>query len=236
MEAARFSRARRILLRAVAAFTAIPLLYLAAALLLGLIPANWQWREAEQGVVVFVTTNGVHTGIAMPLHNDLMDWRPYVPAEHLRVPATGNYIVVGYGHRDFYLNTPSWAELSLSTAINASLGLGSTLLHVDHIQDPRKNQWRRALTLTPDEYRRLTRYVRERFRLDEAGRTIPVPGRGYGDNDAFYEAQGGYSAILTCNEWTGRALRAAGVRTGLWTPFEQSVMWRLPSASGELHK
>jgi len=24
-----------------------------------------------------------------------------------------------------------------------------------------------------------------------------------------------------------QALRAAGVRMGLWTPFEQSVMWRL---------
>ena len=53
-------------------------------------------------------------------------------------------------------------------------------------------------------------------------------GRGYNSNDAFYEANGGYSAIMTCNEWTGRALRAAGVRMGLWTPIEQSVMWRLP--------
>jgi uncharacterized protein (TIGR02117 family) len=151
-----------------------------------------------------------------------------VPAEHLRVPATGNYIIVGYGHRDFYLNTPSWAELSLSTAANAALGLGPTLLHVDHVQDPQEVSEQRALTLSEDEYRRLVDFIRPRFRLDGEGRTIPVPGRGYATNDAFYEAHGGYSAILTCNEWTGRALRAAGVRMGLWTPIEQSVMWRLP--------
>jgi hypothetical protein len=52
-------------------------------------------------------------------------------------------------------------------------------------------------------------------------------GRGYGPDDIFYEANGGYSFILTCNEWTGRALRQAGVRTGLWTPLNQSIMWRL---------
>lgn len=228
MTRAHLERAARVLLRTLLGVVAIPFLYFAVALLLGLIPANRGWREAERGVTIFVNTNGVHTGIGMPLHNALMDWRPYVPAEHLRVPARGNYIIVGYGHRDFYLNTPSWAELSLSTAFNASLGLGPTLLHVDHVQDPQEGSEQRAITLSPDEYRRLVAYIRPRFELDAAGRTRPVLGRGYATNDMFYEAHGGYSAILTCNEWTGRALRAAGVRMGLWTPVEQSVMWRLP--------
>ena len=85
----------------------------------------------------------------------------------------------------------------------------------------------RRIVLRPDEYRRLAAFVAARFRRDGRGRTMPVLGRGYRDNDIFYEANGGYSAILTCNEWTGRALRTAGVRTGLWTPLEQSIMWRL---------
>lgn len=217
----------RIAGRVLLAFLAVPLLFLHAALLFGLLPANLGWREAEGGVTIFVNTNGIHTGIAMPLHNAVMDWRPYVPAEHLRVPARGNYIVVGYGHREFYLNTPSWSALSLATATDAALGLGETLVHVDHVQDPRESEEQRALTLSPDEYRRLVAFIRPRFRLDAAGRTMPLPGRGYATNDAFYEAEGGYSAVLTCNEWTGRALRAAGVRMGWWTPVEQSVMWRL---------
>ncbi len=217
----------RLLRRTLLVLAGVPLLYLVALVILGLIPANWGWREADRGVTIFVNTNGVHTGIGMPLHNEIMDWRPYVPAEHLRVPARGNYIIVGYGHRDFYLNTPSWAELSLATAFNAATGLGRTLVHVDHVQDPRESGEQKAITLTADEYRRLVDYIRPRFRLDAEGRTIPVPGRGYYTNDAFYEANGGYSAIMTCNEWTGRALRAAGVRMGLWTPIEQSVMWRL---------
>ena len=43
----------------------------------------------------------------------------------------------------------------------------------------------------------------------------------------FYEGDGSFSMFFNCNDWTGRALRAAGVRMGLWTPFEQSMMWRL---------
>jgi uncharacterized protein (TIGR02117 family) len=69
--------------------------------------------------------------------------------------------------------------------------------------------------------------VRRSFALDEAGAPRPLLGSGYRDWDMFYESPGGYSVFLTCNEWTGRALRAAGVRTGLWTPFAQSIMWRL---------
>ena len=157
-----------------------------------------------------------------------MDWRPYVPAAHLREPVAANYVIIGYGHRGFYLNTPSWAELSLATAWDAAFGDGETLLHVDHVQDPKESSEQKALTLRPDEYRRLVDYVRARFRLDGEGRTIPVLGRGYYGNDMFYEARGGYSFWLTCNEWTGRALRAAGVRMGFWTPIEQSVMWRIP--------
>ena len=109
----------------------------------------------------------------------------------------------------------------------AMFGSGPTLLHVEHDHNPRPDEWQRPIIVTPAQYVRLTRFVRDRFRLDARGRTIPVLGRGYAGWDMFYEANGGYSFVLTCNEWTGRALRAAGIRMGLWTPFEQSIMWRL---------
>jgi uncharacterized protein (TIGR02117 family) len=101
------------------------------------------------------------------------------------------------------------------------------LLHVEHIDHPQPDPWQRPIRITHAQYRRLTAYIQARFRLDAGGRPIPLLGRGFGPSDMFYEANGGYSLVLTCNEWTGRALRSAGVRTGLWTPFEQSIMWRL---------
>jgi uncharacterized protein (TIGR02117 family) len=204
-----------------------PLAYLATALLLGLMPANAGWVEAEEGVTIFVNTNGVHTGIGMPVRNAVMDWSVLVPAAHLREPKPADYVFIGYGHRGFYLDTPGWAEISPATALNAAFGGGETLIHVDHVDAPGEGPEQRALTLSHEEYARLVAFIRARFRLND-GRTIPLIGRGYGLRDIFYEAQGGYSLWMTCNEWTGRALRSAGVRMGFWTPLEQGVMWRLP--------
>ena len=101
------------------------------------------------------------------------------------------------------------------------------MLHVEHDHQPQPNAWQRPIVLTPAEYRRLTDFIRRRFQLDAQGRPVPLLGRGYNDWDMFYEANGGYSFVLTCNEWTGEALRTAGVRMGVWTPAEQSIMWRM---------
>jgi len=230
--AARVSRRRRALvwaLRIVAGIVALPLLYFAVALFLGLVPANASFRQPAQGITIFVRTNGVHTDIVMPKVNAEMDWRPYADPAQLRDQRWGaaDHVAIGYGNREFYLNTPTWGDLSLSTAAIAMFGGGTTLLHVELIDRPRADEWQRPIRITPAQYRRLAGFIQPRFRLDAAGRPIPVPGRGYGPSDMFYEAQGGFSMVLNCNEWTGRALRTAGVRMGLWTPFEQSVMWRL---------
>jgi uncharacterized protein (TIGR02117 family) len=225
----RQNKAARILAWMLGGLFAFPLGFLLFALVLGTVPANWGWQEAERGVTVFVRSNGVHTWIVMPKVGHGVDWRPYAPAEHLRDPRYGavDHVAIGYGNRDFYLNTPTWGDLSARTALAAFFGNGPTLLHVEHDHAPSEDAHQRAITLTPDEYRRLASFISARFELDPAGRSIPVLGRGYGGHDMFYHANGGYSFVLTCNEWTGRALRAAGVRTGLWTPLEQSIMWRL---------
>ncbi|HET9429310.1 MAG TPA: TIGR02117 family protein [Allosphingosinicella sp.] len=222
-------RTGRILVRLVAGLVAVPVVYFLAAVLLGLVPANPGWREAQAGVTIYIRTNGVHTWIMMPKVNPEMDWRPFAPPEHLGDPryGYGDHVAIGYGNREFYLNTPTWADLTLRNAFGALVGGGRTLLHVEHDHQPQPNAWQRPITLAPAEYRRLTEFIKRRFRLDAQGRPVPLLGRGYNDWDMFYEAQGGYSFVLTCNEWTGRALRAAGIRTGLWTPLEQSIMWRL---------
>ena len=216
-------------LRIVAAIVAIPLLYFGAALILGAVPANVAFYEPPEGVTIYVRSNGIHTWIVMPKVNADMDWRLYAQPAHLLDPRWGNadHVAIGYGNREVYLNTPTWADLTARRAFSAFVGNGQGLLHVEHIDRPGPEPRQRPIRISHDQYRRLAGYIQRRFRLDAGGRPIPVLGRGYGAGDMFYEANGGYSLILTCNEWTGRALRQAGVRMGLWTPFEQSIMWRL---------
>ncbi|HEX8571615.1 MAG TPA: TIGR02117 family protein [Allosphingosinicella sp.] len=222
-------RALRIAVRAAGALVAVPVLYFLAALVLGAVPANRGWSEAEEGVTIFVRTNGVHTWILVPKVSRDMDWRPLVPGGHLRDPrwGAGNYVALGYGNRTFYLETPTWGDLTMKNAFLAGFGRGRSLMHADHDHDPKASEDTRPIVLRRDEYRRLVAFARASFQYDPRKRTIPLIGRGYGESDMFYEAVGPYSAVYTCNSWTGRALREAGVRTGVWTPLSQSIMWRL---------
>ncbi len=197
-----------------------------------LIPANSGWREAERGVTIFVRTNGVHTWIMVPAAEAGVDWRPLAPPEHIRDPRyAGDYLAIGYGNREFYLNTPTWGDLSPRTALAATFGRGPSLVHVEHERRPRTDEYQRPIVLTVPEYRKLSAHIRKSFEVDGAGRTKPLLGRGYGPADVFYEARGRYDAHRTCNEWTGEALRAAGIRTGIWTPFSESIMLRLGGGS-----
>ncbi|MEA3049270.1 MAG: hypothetical protein QOG84_1106 [Sphingomonadales bacterium] len=227
-------RALRIAVRTLLALLAIPLAYLAAALVLGTIPANPGWHEAKTGVRIFVRTNGLHTWIVVPMVAPEMDWRPLLPGADLKDPRWGNgdSVALGFGNRTVYLETPTWADLKTRDALAAAFGWGSALVHADHDDHPRPSDAQRPIMLSRAEYARLVAYLRGAFRYDAMGHTISVRGRGYGPSDSFYEAAGRYTALVTCNEWTGRALRAAGVRTGLWTPFSQSIMWRLDGGGG----
>ena len=222
--------ARRLLI----VLVAIPALYFGAALLLGLLPANPGWREAQGGVTIFVRSNGVHTWIMVPKQAAGIDWRPWVPAAHLRDPARGgSHVALGYGNRTFYLETPTWGDLTMKNALLAGVGGGRSLMHADHDDAPRPSPDQKPIMLSVEQYRRMSAFIMASFQRDAAGRTMPLIGRGYGASDMFYEAQGPYDAVLTCNEWTGRALRRAGVRTGLWTPLAASIMWRLDGPAAQ---
>lgn len=228
MESLRSSRAFKLLLRGLAVLLAFPLLYFAAALAGGLVPANRGWDQPEQGVKIFIRSNGVHTWVMVPTVAAGIDWRPLAPAAHIRDPRyAGDYIAIGYGNREFYLNTPTWSDLSPRTALAAAFGSGPALVHVEHAWYPEALPHQRPILLSEDAYRKLAARLRESFAFDAQGQTQPLIGRGYGPADIFYEANGHYNDYRTCNEWTGEVLRAAGVRTGVWTPLSQSIMWRI---------
>lgn len=207
--------------RVAAGLAALLLAYVAAGLIGGAVPVNRAWRAPEQGIRIFVESNGVHTGIVVPKLAAGIDWRDLARPEHLADPryARHRYLSFGWGERAFYLETATWADVKLRTVLAAAAGSGDTLVHLDHIALPEVGDDVRSVVLRPDEYRRLAAFIRASF--------AERPGRhpGYGPYDAFYQARGRYSARRTCNAWTGEALAHAGVRVGWWTPFPETVMW-----------
>lgn len=205
--------------RAAAAVALVVAIYVAAGLVGGAIPVHPDWRAPATGVRIHVESNGVHTGLVMPARAAGIDWHADFPAADIADPryAASGWVAVGWGDRGFYTETPHWSDIRPLTVLRAAWGGRPAVLHVEHVGEPAVSGDDRAVTLTPGQYRRLAAFIRAS--RGPGGRVAP----GYGAYDIFYDARGSYSAIVTCNEWTGRALRAAGVRVGAWTPFPLDV-------------
>ena len=84
----------------------------------------------------------------------------------------------------------------------------------------------RQVRLRPEEYRRLWAAIRSDFELESRGRPRRIDHPGSGPSDGFYRATGKANAIRTCNAMAAHWLRLAGVRTSLWSPFAQGLVWR----------
>ncbi len=218
-------RVRSLVLWLAAAFAAVPLLYGGLALLGAVIPRAVATSPGRE-VLIYVSSNGIHADIIMPAKGPDMDWTTLAPPADVADPARARgWIAVGWGQRDVYLNVPRWADLTPAIAAKAMIG-GESLLHVTHMGPPRLSATVRPVRISREGYRRMVRAMAASFVRGADGRPVAIPGRGYGANDAFYEARGTYSAVRTCNQWTGERLADAGVRVGYWTPFPQSLMWR----------
>jgi len=188
------------------------------------IPRNPDWVEPARGdpdaVEIMVGTNGVHTELVLPLVTPEKDWRRDFPVTD--IPASGEpytHVAVSWGEREVFLNTPTWSDLRLSTALQAMIG-GDALLHVAHYVRPAPGPDNRPLRLTRAQYGRLVARIETAVVPPATRRRHP----GYFDNDAFYDAPGQYSWRQTCNQWTSDSLAAAGVKTGSWTPLVGGVM------------
>ncbi|MEN3974321.1 TIGR02117 family protein [Emcibacter sp. SYSU 3D8] len=205
---------RRWLVRLLGGLAGAVLLYWAVASVGMFIPVNSDVAETPDGIEIFLWSNDVHVDVAVPVVHPVKDWRIEGLVTH---PDTA-YLAFGWGERDFYLRTPTWADFSLVVGVK-SLLWQPALMHVVEWPSRRPNAIR--LTVSADQYARLVRGIRSGF---APGPVRILPGKGYGRRDNFYEGAGAYSMFMTCNQWTNRRLADAGIRAVLWSPLPEGVM------------
>lgn len=214
-----------LLLKIILILVGLIAMYLIFAFTLPLISVNSDHKQPEQGVKIFVLSNGVHTDIAVPVKSKYRDWTTSFPKDSFHVSNDlHSFLGFGWGDKGFYLYTPEWSDLKASTALKAVSGLGGTAMHVTYLKEKTKESEKcRIFNITPEEYKKLTAYIEESF-VRENDKFIKIDHPGYGNNDRFYEAKGKYSLFKTCNTWTNRGLKNSGLKTGLWTPFSKGLM------------
>ena len=205
------------------------LLYLSMVVVFGIIPVNTSFAQAEPNVEIFVIDNGIHTDLVLPVKTSAIDWRQYLHLQDFPgADSSFRYFAFGWGNRRFYMEPPEWHDLSPEIALSAALGIGKSAMHVYYLkQKPKPGEKEIALKLTEEQYAKLVQYIFKSFQRTENGSFLLIKSKGYTSTDNFYEANGRFSLLKTCNVWVNSGLKAADVETVFWAPVPHFMMRRL---------
>lgn len=199
-------------------------LYFSSAYILSRISVEKE-QTTNADISVYILSNGVHTDIVVPAKNEWFNWCHFVDPQHtLAKDSTASFVAFGWGDKGFYLETPTWDDLKFSTAFKAAFGFSTSAMHVTHYRSMKESARCKAITLSKEQYLRLTAYITHSFLLNEQQDAINISTKAvYGTDDAFYEATGSYNLFKTCNTWANSALKSCGQKACLWTPFENGI-------------
>ena len=191
----------------------IPLGYLVISIILTYITVNNSENETDNNKLVYLSSNGVHLNIIIH-QNDLdIDLK-----NGLEFTEDEEYLSFGWGDENFYLNTPTWDDLTFGNAFSALFLNSTSLIHFSRYRYIR-NSWK-AVSLSEGKLKKLNHYILETFQKDFNGNKIILHNSGYSMSDDFYRANGSYSCFKTCNSWVNSGFKESGLKACLWTPFD----------------
>ena len=197
-------------------------------LLIGLIPANTNFRQAKEGVTIYVVSNAVHADIIVPCDSTTIDWidefKGHQFAESIQQES---HVAFGWGDRGFFLETETWDDLKISTAAKALLIPSSSCMHVtftrpEYYSDPV------AVTISNEQYGDLVDFIDSSFEKNQQQDRKQIDGYAYSTRDAFFDAVGNYHMLNTCNSWVGRGLNHAGVCVPVLSPMPKTPTLYFP--------
>ncbi len=195
----------------------IPLLYIMIALIFSVISVNNHQDNSLADKTIYLATNGVHLDIVMP--KELIDANLLLGIKN---EDSEDYLAFGWGDENFYINTPTWADLTFSNACNAIFLNSPTLVHVTRFQEKR-GRWV-AVKITDQQLNSLNDYLQKTFITNNSGFKIILENKGYSASDDFYRAKGNYTLINTCNSWVNEGFKTGGLKACYWTPFDFGLL------------
>lgn len=163
--------------------------------------------------VVYVNSHGWHTGFVIGAEK----LNAALPFLKDRFTARTMYYEIGWGDKGFYQSHEITTELTLRAMFWSS----GSVVHVVAVPDSPYEYFAEskvaAITLSDSEYNDLIGFLNVSFKRDSNDKVILMQTGLYGDSQ-FYEGNGSYSLVNTCNKWTARGLKSAG--RDISTPFK----------------
>jgi uncharacterized protein (TIGR02117 family) len=217
------TRLMRVLLQTVLSVVAIPVSYLLIAHVSVLIPHAASFpNDSEAATEIYVINNGIHIDLVLPRQHVLKDWDlSFNPPDSIAQKPNLDMLAIGWGDAAFYLETPAWSDLKVSTALRALSGKNQSLLHIQYLAKAQLGN-EVPLAISAAQYLALIEHVQS---STAAPSVHALDHPGYGDTDFFYAAKGHYSAIHTCNTWAADGLAKAGLKVPRWAPFPWLVQF-----------
>jgi len=182
-------------------------------------------KDTPKEITVFIKTNGKHTDIVVPVRNELMDWSKPIPFHNnISQDTVYSFLALGWGDKGFFLDMPTWDDLTFQLAFNAAFWLNTTAMHTTYYKELAEDKDCRKIMISKEQYKRLIIFITDKFKKDPNGDFINIKtDAAYGVSDAFYEAKGRYSLFYSCNTWANDALKACGQKHCLWTFFQEPI-------------
>jgi hypothetical protein len=124
----------------------IGLYFLSAEIFSGVIVNRKQDQPKE--MAVYILTNGLHADIVMPIKTETIDWSQRIKFSDTKSKdSLQNFVAVGWGNEDFFLNIPGWDELKLSIAVKAVLGMGPSAIRATFLKSAEADAFSRKIEL-----------------------------------------------------------------------------------------
>ena len=219
----------RFLIFSLVIFISCILIYLACAFIFSRITIKGH-KEKKAIHTVFLMKSGIHMDFLLPICNELKDWQEEFPISNTRSKdSTYKKIAIGWGSKDFYMNTPTWDDLTLKIFLISNFGLGSSAIHVKYYTDTLpKDSKILSLKLSDNQYKKLVKYIENSLKRSATTKSsfiLPKNPKVLSKNDAYYDAKQNYSLLFTCNSWINNGLKASGQKACLWTPNSQGIFY-----------
>jgi uncharacterized protein (TIGR02117 family) len=205
-------------------------LYLAASLILPLVPGpRASMSDAGTPVRLGLLAGPIHYDFLVPLTPEVRQRFAFARPAGLAVDDPGaEWLILGRGGRAFYTTVGTYADLSAGAVWLGVTG-DATVMRLDVVGPVRVDAGIRWLELSPAGFAGFLDAVLAGFAPGPEGAPVALAVPGLSARDVFFASPGRTDIFRTCNVWVGRMLRASGQRFGLWTPATWSVrlsLWR----------